>query len=134
MPTYKRKTMCDECPFRANAMRGWLGPLTVDDLEKTVHGPIPGIGDLGDMICHPEIKRLADRGLDQDEILEQGQMCVGMIRYANSVCKSARRPEMQAFQEAVSKVPDQPLIPPFKLREHHTPPARKQKRARVKRA
>lgn len=124
MPVYERLKMCKECPFRANAPPGWLGPLTVDDLLQTVHGPyIPGtkvhVGDIGHMICHVDIARLAAKGLDDDQILEQGQQCVGAIRYANSACKDARDPEVLDFQERVAATPDQPVIPARMLREYH---------------
>lgn len=120
MPVYKRKKMCSECPFAANALRGYLGPMTVDDLEKSVHGPIPGIGDLGDMICHISIDQLRKKGIKTDEqTLAKGQQCVGMIRYANSVHKQARREEVLKFQKAVKETKDRPTIPPFKLREYH---------------
>lgn len=125
MPTYKRKTMCHECPFRACAPRGWLGPMTVDDLESTIHGPemAPGVhvGDLGVMICHVSIDELRRQGVTDDaETEEKGQYCVGAARYANSVLKSAHNHELHAFQQALKSVPDQPLITPFKLREYHT--------------
>jgi hypothetical protein len=123
MPVYKRKKMCSECPFRACAPRGWLGPMTVDDVEQFVHGmkvaPNCFVGDMGDMICHTDTAKLADKGKTPDQILAQGQQCVGMIRYANSVMKLSKNPAVREFQEAVAKVPDQPTIERFKLREHH---------------
>jgi hypothetical protein len=125
MPVFKRKKMCDECPFRADAVRGWLGPLTVDDLMKFVHGPteiVPGsyVGDVGELICHKDIARLQDAGAEGEEISERGNMCVGMIRYTNSVMKEARDPDVRAFQHACKKVKDDPVIPQFRLKEYHT--------------
>jgi hypothetical protein len=123
MPVYKRTKMCAECPFRADAPRGWLGPLTVEDLMKTVHGATKigptYVGDMGDMICHMDLLSLPKK-LTQDQIIEQGQMCVGMVRYTNSICKRSRRPELAEFQDKLSQVEDVPTIPPGKLREYHT--------------
>lgn len=129
MPTYERKTMCAECPFRKASIRGWLGPLTVDDLEQSVHGVNMGgtfVGDLGEMICHMDIQRMRDDAeswgeeIDDDVIAEEGQQCVGMIRYANSSCKRSKVRHVPDFQTAVKAVPDQDIIAPWKLREHHT--------------
>jgi hypothetical protein len=125
MPTYKRTKMCSECPFRANAPRGWLGPLAVDDLEDAVHGPrIAGTnlhyGDIGVLICHKEIDKLKRRGRNPSQIAAEGQQCVGMLRYANACLKDSRVREVSDFQTKLLDVPDQPVIPAGKLREHHT--------------
>jgi hypothetical protein len=134
MPVYERTKMCAECPFRAKAIKGWLGPLTIDDLEQSVHGVKIGgafVGDLGEIVCHMEIDRMQDEmneqgePIDDDRIAEEGQQCVGMIRYANSLCKRSRVREVRDFQATVKATPDEPTIPPFKLREHHTLPAKK---------
>ena len=128
MPTYKRKVMCSECPFRANAIAGWLGPWTVDDLEKAVHGPEMLVtndgmrvflGDIGDMICHKSMDAMAAKGVPTKSMLRRGQQCVGMIRYTNAVCKNAYRPEVQQFQAEVAETPDKPIIPAFELRKYH---------------
>lgn len=123
MPVYKRTKMCAECPFRADAPRGWLGPLTVEDLMKTVHGPTKigsgYVGDVGDLVCHMDLAHLP-KELTPEQIIEQGQMCVGMVRYTNSVFKRSRRPELEAFQDLLETVKDVPTIPRWKLEEYHT--------------
>lgn len=128
MPTYERMKMCSECPFRANAAPGWLGPLTIDDLEKAVHGPEVittndgmkiHLGDVGDMICHKSVAAMKRKKVPEKQMLRRGQQCVGMIRYANAVMKRAHRPEVREFQAAVEHVPDKPVIEAFKLREYH---------------
>ena len=124
MPTFKRKKMCAECPFRLGAARGYLGPLTVEDLLKTVHGPekigTGYVGDVGELICHMDIATLKDSGSTDREIHKQGQMCVGMVRYTNSVFKRARDEEFGKFQDELRKVPDDPVIPAGKLECYHT--------------
>lgn len=124
MPTYERTRMCNECPFRACSPRGWLGPLTIEDLEDAVHGPrLPGttchVGDLGELICHKDVSKRMAAGEDEDEIAVDGQQCVGMIRYANSVCKLSHNAEVADYQRKLRSIEDQPVIAPFKLREHH---------------
>ncbi len=125
MPTYNRTRMCRECPFRANAPRGWLGPLTIDEIEDACYGPlVPGtglrIGDVGDLICHVDVGKRLAAGEDDDEIEEAGQQCVGMMRYVNNCLKRAHRPEVAEFQDRLKAVEDQPVIEARKFREHHT--------------
>jgi hypothetical protein len=122
MPTYKRAKMCNECPFRAKSARGWLGPLTIDDLEMSVHGPIKTaggyLGDIGDLICHKDIAKLANVDSPAN-IHEQGQQCVGMIRYANAVGKLSCDPVICEFQKRLDGVKDVAVIPRGGLRDHH---------------
>lgn len=128
MPIYKRMKMCSECPFRANAAPGWLGPWTVDDLEKAVHGPEVittndgmkiHLGDVGDMICHMSAAAMKRKKVPESQMLKRGQQCVGMIRYTNAVMKRAHRPKVCEYQAAVAHVPDKPIIKAFGLREYH---------------
>ena len=115
--------MCAECPFRANAVRGWLGPSTPEQVNNAARGEEP-------YICHMDIARLDEEGLGPEEVEEQGQYCVGMSRYRNSICKSSRDPEQFQFQQELKKVPDKPLIPPNRFLEYHSapPPKRKSRR------
>jgi len=112
MPTFERKVMCDECPFRKAALPGWLGPHSIEDIEKVVHSEEP-------FICHEEIEELSVRGLESEEIEQEGQHCVGMLRYRNAMCKRSRDEETAQAQMELKTVPDQDLIPPRKFREHH---------------
>lgn len=132
MPTLKRKTMCDECPFRACALKGWLGPLSIDEIEKAVHGPVQFklpegspvpygyVGDVGELICHKSINAMVDVGKTDEQIHQNGQMFVGFLRYVNSVCKEAKTFEVNNMQSAVEKVPDKPLIQAFQFRNYHS--------------
>lgn len=113
MPTYKRRVMCAECPFRANAIKGWLGPSTPEQVNAATRSEEP-------YICHVSMNALVAKGEDSPEELEElGQHCVGMARYRSSICKSSRDPEAFAFQQAVKTVPDKPVIPANKFLEHH---------------
>jgi hypothetical protein len=112
MPTFERKVMCDECPFRAKALPGWLGPHSIADIEKVVQSD-------ESFICHEEIEEMTVRGFTDAEILAEGQHCVGMLRYRNNMCKRSRDPEVSAVQTELQSVPDEPVIPMMKFREHH---------------
>lgn len=124
MPTFKRKKMCAECPFRLGAVRGYLGPLTVNNLLDTVHRPrvegVGRVGDVGELICHMDIAALQADGNTPADISDSGQMCVGMVRYANSCFKRSRDEELGKFQDELRNVPDDPVIPPGKLECYHT--------------
>lgn len=112
MPTYKRQTMCDECPFRATAPAGWLGPYTVQQMHDIVHKE-------GDLICHKDVARLAKKGASKRKVEVAGQHCVGMLRYRSSVCKRGHDATQLAAQDALEVVPDQPTIPPFQFDNYH---------------
>lgn len=114
MANYRSTKMCDQCPFRLASPRGWLGPWTVDQLEAVVHSE-------AEFICHKSIDVLHSKNRTDDEILARGKHCVGMLRYRNAVLKQSRDPKQAAAQDALRQIPDQPVIPAFKLREHHTP-------------
>lgn len=115
MPVFRRKKMCDECPFRAAAPRGWLGPWTVDQFHDAIHGE-----DV--VICHSDAAKKYDQGLNMDEVRAVGQHCVGIMRYRESVFKCPRDPKVRAAQEAIEKVADQSVIPPFQFRDFHSQP------------
>lgn len=112
MPTFERKTMCSECPFRQKAPAGWLGPYTIKDIEEMIQY------DQG-LVCHVSVKELSDEGLDETEIEEAGQHCVGMLRYMSNMCRLSRDPATIQAQRALKEVKDQAVIPPWKFREHH---------------
>lgn len=111
MPTYQRKVMCDECPFRSKALPGWLGPHTIQDMEKIIHSEQP-------FICHKSIDEMIEDG-QEEHIHDEGQHCVGILRYRNAVCKLGRDPEVFQVQKELKNVPDQPVIESMKFREHH---------------
>lgn len=112
MPIFKRTKMCAECPFRKKAPPGWLGPWTVDEIEEFLRFD-------GDFICHVEVKKLQSKGMTPPEIEINGQHCVGMLRYMNGSCKRSRGPEKYQAQKKLEKIEDQPVIEPWKFREHH---------------
>jgi len=112
MSTFERKVMCDECPFRANSLKGWLGPHSIKDIKKIVQSDAI-------FICHEEIEEMNFRGFRDKEIIEKGQHCIGILRYRNSVCKRSRDKETSQVQDDLKTVPDQDVIPPNKLLEHH---------------
>ena len=112
MPSYRRKKMCKECPFRASAPSGWLGPWTIDEIEQIVQFDV-------NLICHVAVANKQKRGLSNHEIGETGQHCVGMLRYMNSMCKLSRDPDKMNAQQKVRTVDDIPVIAPNGFRNHH---------------
>lgn len=112
MPKFTRKKMCSECPFRAIAPCGWLGPHTPDHMNQVAHS------DAG-FICHTSVKQMQDCGKSGDDIADKGQQCVGMSRYRISVSKWPRDLGQSDFQRSLELVEDQPTIAPFKFLEYH---------------
>lgn len=107
MPTYDRLTMCHECPFRAAAPAGWLGPWTVEDVLHMLRRD-------ADFICHTDLKRL-----DESEAQQRGQHCVGFLRYQRACKQLSRDPVKAAAQGLLDHTPDVPVLPMFSFGPHH---------------
>ena len=103
--------MCQECPFRANALKGWLGPYSIDDFEVMIRHDI-------DLVCHIDIDK-QPIGYTPAQITKHGQACVGMLRYMNSMFKQSRNPEKLKAQLKLKTVPDQPVIPANQFGVYH---------------
>ena len=112
MAKYKQKKMCNECPFRKKSIKGWLGPHTGTDMQTMVHN---GQG----FTCHKEVNALTAQGYDEEEIANDGQHCVGMLRYRNKVCKTSRNAEERAHQSALKDIEDEEVLDAFTFVEHH---------------
>jgi hypothetical protein len=117
MPIYKRTKMCGECPFRAKAIRGWLGPWTPEQLEA-----IRRMDE--NFICHREVTKLKrcghSGGMTDEEVNENGQHCVGMLRYMNGMFQRSRNDEKRAAQQRLKEVADQPVLAANTFVEYHT--------------
>jgi hypothetical protein len=129
MPTYDRQTMCGECPFRVACAPRWPGPWTSEEIEQMLQQDT-------DFICHSEITKLSKAGGSDYQIQQQGQHCVGFLRYQSSMARLSRDPLKAAAQNELTKVADQPAIPSRQFTEFHARPGGKKqrkKKATVKR-
>lgn len=68
----QHKTPCHDCPWRRNALAGWLGPYTAGQWVRLAHGD-------GIIECHTR-KQPHDNG---------GWHCAGAAIYRANVCKRA---------------------------------------------
>lgn len=105
--------MCEQCPFRADAPRGWLGPHSPAQLNKIIHGETP-------FACHVDRQRFLD-DVEVDVVVAGVEHCVGIMRYRDSVCKRPRDRDAALRQDLVADLPDDPIIPPFQFVAHHEP-------------
>lgn len=83
---------CGDCPWRRDALVGWLGSMSADEWLKSAHGE-----DVAD--CHTR----------------QGQQCAGLATYRANVCKVPRDSKtlrLPSDREAV-------FAGPREFREHH---------------
>ena len=113
MTAFTQSKMCKECPFRAKAPAGWLGPWEVEQIHMLIHTTEEHF------ICHTSIDRMKEKGKSDGEIQDKGQHCVGMLRYMNTVFRQSRDPDRYKAQLRLSKIDDQALIPPFQFRQYH---------------
>lgn len=75
------KNPCIECPWRRNALPGYLGPHTAEEWVEMAHAD-------GQIACHMTI----DPGHDDDDYNDIGDMttCAGATIFRRNVCKSPR--------------------------------------------
>ncbi len=132
------KKPCRECPFRADCLKGYLGPDTgsPEAFVRPVMGSrelMPGVwvgGEPQDTACHMDIDRarefvkrefdIADP--DPDDLEQYGvklQHCAGALHFLNAICKLPHDREKVAAMERVK--PDVPMIESFEgFIAHHT--------------
>jgi len=113
MPQYKQTKMCSDCPFRKKAMKGWLGPWQPEEIQQMIHGE-------NKYICHSDINKRSSVGQSESQIDEQGQHCVGFLRYRTKVCKTSRDEDQRAHQYKLKEIDDQEVIDAFQFVAHHT--------------
>jgi hypothetical protein len=111
MPKYNQKKMCSDCPFRKKSIKGWLGPWTAEELQNMIHGE-------NTFICHQEINDMSET-YSKEEIEEDGEHCVGFLRYRNQVCKRSRDQNQLARQDELKEIDDQEVLGAFQLVDHH---------------
>ena len=121
MPTFERKTMCAECPFRKKSAPGWLGPWSVDEFEQIINSD-------SQFVCHDVINKMSDDNVPTSIIEDVGQHCVGLLRYRNSLCRLSRDPEVAEVQRELRSVQDEEIIPAREFRTHHESIIKKRKK------
>lgn len=77
---------CNDCPWRRNALPGWLGPYSVERWLEVVNTDVP-------IACHQTLVNTDDRGVGDwsDESIMQ---CRGAAIYRANTCKLPRDPEV----------------------------------------
>lgn len=110
---FTQRKMCAECPFRAAAAPGWLGPYSVEELAQAVHMD-------GELACHVDVKKQHRKHGEDADVSDVVQHCVGMLRYQRSVCKIPQNADQAAAGRRLVAIPDVPLIPPGQFQAHHS--------------
>lgn len=86
-----RSTPCFDCPWRRNAVKGWLGPWSAEEWEQIAHGEAP-------IACHVTLD--GDNGWNSDGVVQ----CAGAAIYRANVCKDPRDPAVATLP------PDKELV------------------------
>ena len=100
---------CGECPFRKNALPGWLGPWkSAEELLR------PVMGEVG-FICHMSLQTDYDeaRGIDESK----HKLCAGSLICANKSFKSYRNPDLAAAQKKFGR--DEGIMDQWEFVERH---------------
>lgn len=78
-----KKKVCAECPFRKNAIPGWLGPDTALEVTQKVHSE-------HGYVCHMSIDKKPTDEQGRVDVSKHGHQCIGAIIHANLSCKTYR--------------------------------------------
>lgn len=99
---------CNDCPWRRNAVPGWLGPYDAQEWVQMAHGEEP-------IACHQTIKDVDDYGTG-DWNHPAMKQCAGAAIYRANVCKSPRNPAV-----ARADAPDRETVfaTPYQFIEYH---------------
>ena len=75
---------CNDCPWRVNALPGWLGPMGADQWVALIHSEEP-------IACHQTIEVEVDQ-IEGDWNHPAMRQCAGAAIMRTNVCKSPRNP------------------------------------------
>lgn len=75
------KEPCNDCPWRRNAIPGWLGPMSAEEWCEAAHGEVA-------IACHQTIP---DGGGWAPNTLQ----CRGAASFRANICKSPRNPTIE---------------------------------------
>jgi hypothetical protein len=80
-----RRNPCGDCPWRRNAIPGWLGPHDAETWVAMAHSDVA-------IACHTTINPVVseEEAWDDPDILQ----CAGAATYRSNVCKSPRDPQV----------------------------------------
>lgn len=98
-------TPCNDCPWRTNATKGWLGPYDADEWVMLAHSDEP-------IACHQTIPGNVDIGDWETDGMKQ---CRGAASYRANVCKSPRDPQVARGPVDRENV----FTSPMAFKEHH---------------
>lgn len=78
---------CSDCPWRRNAVKGWLGPMTPEEWIQAAHSDVP-------IACHQTIKEANEEGVGNWEHPALRQ-CRGAASFRSHICKLPRDPGIE---------------------------------------
>lgn len=110
MPRLKRKTPCDDCPFRRNALAGWTGDAT--PAEHLVYVEKAD----GEAPCHLNVDYSDPQW--QERQLPNAALCAGGLQYLANTHKRPRDPAMAAIVQQLGRNPDV-FDYPWEFLSHH---------------
>jgi hypothetical protein len=94
MENKKLKQPCNQCPYRKDSTKGWLGEASYDpeSFLQQLHLPTP----------HPCHVRVDWNGATKNDI-ECAPHCIGELQFMNNSLKLSRYPEFIELQKEVGK-------------------------------
>lgn len=92
---------CNDCPWRREALPGWLGPYDADGWIEAAHGEVP-------IACHETIPSGGGWG-------KKTKQCRGVAMYRANVCKSPMNPTIEVGPVDRENI----FASPTEFREHH---------------
>ena len=103
-----RTKPCGDCPFRKEAMRGWLGVWEAEDILNQAHSEVG-------LPCHSSYD---NEKVTVAQALKTAHVCVGSLQNANNSFKLFVNPTLRKFAEMVGKNPA--VMNAWEFLKHHT--------------
>lgn len=124
---YIARPPCKTCPFRKDSLQGYLGPETVESIEKVVHGE--GLG----WSCHESIAGKPTMTDGKVDVRKYGTACTGAILSATKSCKSYREGPLADLQRTMrGHKSTSDILNAWEFRAYHGPLTNPMVRPKVK--
>ena len=109
------KTVCNDCPFSKDSLRGWLGPHTLEEILDTQQYE-------GLFSCH-----MRRKDESSEEEIRNGSLpiCRGFIASASASCKlfgqtPTTGPELKRLQDMLTPNDKENILSRWEFKNHHT--------------
>ena len=94
------KSVCNDCPFRTNAIKGWIGghedPSEITTIIFDIEQSFP---------CHEAANGIVESGQEFEEATESAPVCLGSLHLLANSCKMPRDRDLAEMVKEAGRSP-----------------------------